>query len=1022
MPRVDTGRLLEGLRYEYAVYEEPGSEPDRAGVCFAEAAPCMSSTWLAGERLYRHQLEVVEALGRGESVVVVAGTGSGKTEAWFLRVVSSGGPVLAVYPTLALANDQLRRLEAYCRGCGCSVVALDAARRDELVKKHGVSGLRGILARADIVVTNPAYLLHEVKKLAESPGKPLLEPVMRRLRLLVVDELDFYTPRGIALIEAMIELLNAYRGGGLQVAVLAATLANPEELCSWLSRVTGRRCRVVRGRAFRVPNRVYVVLGKDVDKLYEAARRAAEGLRGRLDRDVEEALRDRELFRRNMYRVLSYLQALGAEVPSPGLDPAEIIAGYVDDDVVTLVFTRSINMAERLASRLRARLGEKAKTIATHHHLVPKRVREEVEEAARRGEVRVIISPRTLSQGIDIGLVGRIVHVGLPMDLREYLQREGRKGRRRELGYTETVVIPVSSWDRELLSKGLDVFLEWLSLPLEKTIVNPGNKYRPLFTGVAKLVSPWMKLELTREEMEVLREVGVVTDKGVNESRLRRLWFNLNFYEYGPPYGVKRYLETGEGTRPLEPIGWCDLVERFQPGCIDYSQDAIVVRVEAGRTRRHAKAVVEAPVRRALRLGLSWLEEALEEYRYTKMSWGEEPHVLSDIARAKIVSEVIALVYPPRRGFERLRKIPNRVLWIVYSEKPYLVETRGGHMVTYRRRVVTVPAETAGEYSDYTYGMVVEASERDDPGLLRMGLAYIMLVLRRVFGIAFETIMYSVEVLGEKKMIELHEPESAGILYTIDWRQVRRAVEEYKPDRLDPVLLMQFDEIAYSELIARKLDWELARLAALRVLELLELRERVRAVIAGRRVTVPKPSRSLRLVAVDVTVEEEGEEAVPEALIGVGVFDGGEAVAAADRYLKLPFARPPRSLTGVEALVEDLVYYEGFRLIVYDREAFRREAVRAGLRRLEMLSSGALEVASMLPEIGLPRDTPLEHLLEAIEYPEEPRLERVLSAMTRRRRLEELKSYAAARAKAVYIAALLVSAAAGRELVGAGGG
>ncbi len=1023
MPRIDSGMLLGGLGYEYYSFSEEGSEPERAGVCFSEAAPCMASARIGGERLYRHQLETLEALRDGYSVVLVAGTGSGKTEAWFLHVLHGGGPALAVYPTLALADDQLRRLEGYCGGCGCRVVAIDASRRASLVRRHGTAGARRLVAEADIVVTNPAFLLHQVKKYVESASKPLLAGILGRLGLLVIDELDFYSPRGIALLEAMVELVSLFRGGGLQVVVLAATLANPEELCRWLRGVTGRPCRVVKGRAFRVPNRVYVVLGKGVERVFEEARRLASKVEDRLDEDVKKALRSIEEFKRNMYRVLGYLEALGLPAPSPGLDPAEIISHYTSDDVVTLVFTRSINAAERLAARVKAVLGEEAAgLVATHHHLVPKEERRRIEEAARRGEVRVIISPRTLSQGIDIGLVGRIVHVGLPMDLREFLQREGRKGRRRELGYTETIIIPYSPWDRELLSKGVDALAKWLHLPLEKTLVNPENKYRLLFTGLAKLVSPWMRAELSREEASVLQEVGVLTPRGLDESRLKRLWFNMNFYEYGPPYGVKRYIETDQGQAPLEQIGWCDLVERFQPGCLDYAQDAVVVRVETSRGRRHAKAVVETPVRRALRMRISWLEEALEEYKYTKMSWGEKPSFLSDFARAKITSRVVALVYPPRRGFGLLRKIPNRVEWVVYSERPYLVETEKGHMVTYRRKVVVVPVETAGSYSDYTYGMVVEASERDDALLLRAGLAFIMLVLRRVFGVEFETIMYSVNVLGDKKEVELHEPESAGILYTIDWGAVRRAVEAYKPDELDPILLRVFDEIAYSWLLSRKMNWELARAGALRVIELLELLGRVRAAIAGRRVTIPKPSRSLRIVAVDLArVELGGESVVPEELIGVGFFDGEEAEAAASRYLRLPFARPPREVTQAEALVEDLVYYEGFRLLVYDREAFAREAAAAGLRRLERLAGEALDVASLLPRLGLPRNTPLEHLIEAVEYPDKPQVPSIAEVLSSRsvKRLEDMvKNYVSARAKATYIAALAASAAAGVKLAG----
>jgi len=290
--RVDSGVLLEKLGYDYLFFREEGCKPEHASIVFADLLPELRRLPIGGWRLYRHQLEAYEALKKGYNLVMVSGTGSGKTEAWAIYALAYGRKALAVYPTLALANDQVRRLGEYASVVGKNVVALDASRRSELEKKLGRTGLRTLIASADIVVTNPAFLMHDVKRLLESPSKSLLEPFFRRLQLLVVDELDFYGPRNIALLDAMIEILAKYSSGGVQVVVLSATLANPEELAKRLEEVTGRRTAVVRGKPFRVENRVYLVLGKEVRRVFEEARERAKNVLDKLDPDVKRALED----------------------------------------------------------------------------------------------------------------------------------------------------------------------------------------------------------------------------------------------------------------------------------------------------------------------------------------------------------------------------------------------------------------------------------------------------------------------------------------------------------------------------------------------------------------------------------------------------------------------------------------------------------------------------------------------------------------------------------------------------------
>ncbi len=868
-----------------------------------------------------------------------------------------GFKAIALYPTLALANDQIRRIEAYAKACGVSVVQLDAPTRDRMVKEIGRRGLKGRVEGANLVITNPAYLLQELKRYMIRQHGSLLEGFFSSLDMIIVDELDFYGPRSLALLMAILEILASVSEKKPQIVVLTATLANPDELGGYLKGITGRDYLVVDGRPFHVENHTIVVLGKKLEEIWRSLRRYLGELekRGDVDKQVLDALRDYRVFRENPYYVVSYLEALGYSVPSLGIDYTEILGQYLGDDGVTLVFTKSIAKAEEVAKRLKTKYPDHEDAIASHHHLVPKKIREEIEEGARKGRVKIIVSPRTLTQGIDIGTVTRVVHLGLPDDVREFMQREGRKGRRPEIPFTESIIIPSTRWDWELLSKGLDALRKWLKLPLEKTIINPGNLYIKLFTGIVKLISPWYRRELDEDEKRVLEITGVLKNNSVNQRKLKWIWDRMGFYEFAPPYGIKRYLEVGGEIKPLEPIGHCDLVEKFQIGCIDYSVDAMVVSHRALRKGRVVTAVYEKPLREIRFWEDEALAEAYEEYIDIKMRWGEEPSLLRDLLRGKIFTDVYCVVYPPYRGFGQYIKVPNRVVWMVSSEKPRVFNIGGKHIVSYDKKMIYVPTPVHGEYRDYTYGYIYEVDERLNTSLLRLGLAFLMIVLRRVYGIAFETIMYGVESIGDKKYFELHEPEAAGLLDILDWVDVRKSVEEYKPDELDLILLNQIDEIAYSDLLASGIDWSIVKEYTLKILDYIIASQRIAIEIGDRVKAIPKPSKALKLLSLDVIVEtiDKGNVfSLPMKLIAIAIFDGEDTYTYVDLVPHVPGVKPRDELRKIENLVDELVYYSDFKIIVHDMNIVK-QLEETGLRKLPgLVRDYGIELARIIDKEG----------------------------------------------------------------------
>jgi len=1036
MKVLDSSKILSSLGYNYILIEQRGSEPRRVDTRFSDLVPEFAKSedlsWIAGQRLYEHQLRAFEELKKGNNVILKSGTGSGKTEAWFLYFytlfkASSRTKALAVYPTLALANDQVKRLEKYCSAIGARALKLDASVKEDFARSRGLTTLRRLVDEANLIITNPAFAFHEFKKYLENQSRTVLHSAFRSPSLVVIDEFDFYGPREASLLLTMVELMAAKSDVNPQIAVLTATMANPGEVCEWLKKINGRECSIVDGEPFSVSNKIYIVLGKNLEEVWKYLG-SFRGSLSKADPDILKALEDFEEFKKSAYRVVSYLQALGFEVPSLGVDVREILRAYADDEGVTLVFTRSIARAEELARSLREYLGD---LVASHHHLVDKRVRELVEERARRGEVKVVVSPRTLTQGIDIGTVVRVVHVGLPEDVREFFQREGRKGRRPDIPFTETIIVPSTRWDWELLTKGFEALSKWLSLPLEKVAVHPDNSYSKLFRALAKAVSPWLGEKLAEDEAEILRGVGVLKSGGIDESKLRKLWNYINFYEYGPPYGVKRYLETEQGLVPLEPIGRCDLVEKFQVGCIDPSQDAVVVALKHGSKSRFVQAVIEKPLRRVNFYEHEALAEALEEYMYIKRRWGEEASFASflrDIARGKLSSEVLAVVYPPKSGFGELRKVPNRTIWFLESSRPRIVSIGGRTVVTFDKKPIFVPANTAGEYRDYTYGMLFETQDAEDSTLLRLGLAYLMVVLRKRLSLPLDALSYGVERLGEKKFFEIHETEYSGFLERAVWTHIRRIVEEYEPDYdLDLILLNQVDELAYSDLLALGLGLESLKELSLRVVDYILSKQRIRAVLAGRKISIPRPGKHLKLASLDfVGIMLAEDSVVPRLVYAASMFDGESSKTVTGLYVKLPGVPPPSELRSFEVAVEDLVDYGGFTLLVMDRAALLNDASKANLKILRRMVEQSVSVSEELKKLGFASTSPWD-FVEAVDADflrlgraDIAEVHRVLSDIVSERGEEiteipdklrrVLSSYVEERAKLIYLLHLVAQA------------
>ena len=204
------------------------------------------------EQLYCHQVAALELARAGQDFVVVTGTASGKTLCYNLPIleaaVSEGGRALYLFPTKALAQDQLKGL--------LELVASDA----ELARaiRPGVydgdtptAQRRRIRGEANLVLSNPD-MLHA----AVLPYHPKWAAFFAELRYVVVDEVHTY--RGIlgahvsAVLRRLMRVCEHYGSRPVFLAA-SATIANPGELTG---RLIGRDVTVIdddgspRGRKY----------------------------------------------------------------------------------------------------------------------------------------------------------------------------------------------------------------------------------------------------------------------------------------------------------------------------------------------------------------------------------------------------------------------------------------------------------------------------------------------------------------------------------------------------------------------------------------------------------------------------------------------------------------------------------------------------------------------------------------------------------------------------------------------------
>ncbi len=395
-------------------------------------------------------------IARGESALILAPTGTGKTLTAFLWCLdrlmlhpppggqSKGCRIVYVSPLKALAVDVERNLRSPLTG-----IANMARRRGVPFHEPEISVRTGDTPQkerarfrrqpADILITTPESLyLLLTSQAAEA---------LRSVETVIVDEIHALVPtkRG-AHLALSLERLEALTKRPLQRIGLSATQRPLEEVAHFLGGV-----EILPGDASEQEDVSHVKFGftdiyrqtSDVkvedsqEALFAQEERLAKPVRYRPVTIVNTSQKKQLKLRIEV--PVEDMARLGTmeEIPSGPASqmPRRVsiwnaihprLLEIIRDRNSTILFVNSRQVAERLAGALNELAGEPI--ARAHHGSLAAAQRSVIEEQLKAGQIKALCATSTLELGIDMGAVDLVIQIESPPSVASGMQRIGRAG------------------------------------------------------------------------------------------------------------------------------------------------------------------------------------------------------------------------------------------------------------------------------------------------------------------------------------------------------------------------------------------------------------------------------------------------------------------------------------------------------------------------------------------------------------------------------------------------------------------
>ncbi len=336
--------------------------------------PPLFTDWFAhqGWTILPHQVAMVERFAAGDSTLLIAPTGTGKTLSGFLPSLIDlsvkphvGLHTLYISPLKALTVDIERNLTAPIRDMN---LAIKVESRTGDTSSHRRKAQRN--RPPHILLTTPESLM---LLLSYTDAHALFQG----LRSVIIDEIHYFAPtkRGDLTTLALAQL-QAYAPQHQRIG-LSATVAEPHLLCAWLGR-SGAPASLLEGKADKPPEVKLLTSEHTVPYNGFMAQYAAHDI----IREIEAAK-------------------------------------------TSIVFVNTRAQAELMFQLLWEANGN-ALPIGIYHSSLTKERRLQTLSMMAAGSLRALVATSALELGIDWGDVDVVIQVGAPKGVSRLLQRIGR--------------------------------------------------------------------------------------------------------------------------------------------------------------------------------------------------------------------------------------------------------------------------------------------------------------------------------------------------------------------------------------------------------------------------------------------------------------------------------------------------------------------------------------------------------------------------------------------------------------------